>query len=244
MNAQLSASGRPVLTIAGLAKHFDLHLQQGVRLPVLEDFALQVRSGESVVLDGPSGAGKSTLLRLIYGDYLASGGAIVLSLPNGQRHDLLSLPARQRLLLRRRAIGYVSQFLRVIPRVSCEAVVAETLLLRGVLPDEATERARALLERLHIPRRLWSVPPATFSGGEQQRVNIARVFVADWPLLLLDEPTASLDGANRASVVELIEEARAAGSAILAVLHDQETREQVATRLVTVRSPLQREAMA
>ena len=107
-------------------------------------------------------------------------------------------PARARCSrVRRDTIGYVSQFLRTVPRVSALDVVAEPLVARGVDRDAARDRARELLARLNLPERLWALPPATFSGGEQQRVNIARGFITDHPILLLDEPTASLDANNR-----------------------------------------------
>ncbi len=138
------------------------------------------------------------------------------------------------LTLRRYSIGYVSQFLRTVPRVSALDVVAEPLVIRGVDKGEAQGHARELLARLNLPERLWSLPPATFSGGEQQRVNIARGFITDHPVLLLDEPTASLDATNRAVVVAMIAEKKAAGVALLGIFHDEDVRQQVADRIVDV----------
>src|SRR5690606_15816203 len=126
--------------------------------------------------------------------------------------------------------GYVSQFLRVIPRVTCLDVVMEPALARGIDLAFARQRAQSLLDRLGIPERLWPLAPGTFSGGEQQRVNIARSFMVHWPILLLDEPTASLDDANRGVVMELIAEARRAGSALVAISHDAVTRDSIADR--------------
>src|SRR5690606_26891092 len=137
---------------------------------------------------------------------------------------------RQILELRRTTLGYVSQFLRVIPRVSCLDVVMEPARARGMDLNTARQRAEELLLRLGIPERLWNLAPGTFSGGEQQRVNIARSFMVHWPVLLLDEPTASLDDANRKVVIELIEEARRAGSGLIAISHDAETRNAIADR--------------
>ncbi|HEY7434047.1 MAG TPA: phosphonate C-P lyase system protein PhnL [Methylomirabilota bacterium] len=223
----------PALEIRGLGKAFTLHVQGGVTLPVLKDVHLTVLPGECVVLADPSGAGKSTLLRAVYGNYLAQAGRILV------RHrdrvvDMVGAPPRLVLEIRRYTIGYVSQFLRVIPRVPTDQVVAGPLRARGVPPGEALERARAVLTRLRIPERLWPLSPVTFSGGEQQRVNVARVFVAEYPILLLDEPTASLDAASRLAVVELIGEARRRGAAVLGTVHDAQIRSEVATRVQTL----------
>ena len=222
-----------LLEVDGLEKSFTLHTQGGVRLRVLRGVSLVVRPGECIALTDPSGAGKSTLLRAIYGNYLADRGAIRV------RHeqaviDLVGAEPRTILAVRRRTIGYVSQFLRVIPRVPALDVVAEPLRALGVAAGEACERAATLLRRLAIPERLWSLSPMTFSGGEQQRVNIARGFIADPPILLLDEPTASLDADSRRRVISLIDEAKARGAAILGTFHDAEVRAAVATRSVTL----------
>ena len=226
-------SAAPVLEVQGLEKSFTLHTQGGVRLPVLYGVSLVVRPGECVALADPSGAGKSTLLRAIYGNYLAERGQILV------RHgttivDLVGADARTVLAVRRCTVGYVSQFLRVIPRVPALDVVAEPLRALAVPIREARERAGALLARLAIPERLWSLSPMTFSGGEQQRVNVARGFVAEHPVLLLDEPTASLDAESRQRVVGLIEAEKARGTAIVGTFHDAEVRAAVATRVVSL----------
>ncbi len=217
------------LRTEGLAKTFTLHLQGGTVIPVLRGVELSVASGECVALTGPSGAGKSTLMRCLYGNYGAGGGRILLR-HDGAECDIAAADARAMIALRRETIGYVSQFLRVIPRVSSLNIVAEPLVARGTARDAARAQAAALLTRLNLPARLHSLPPATFSGGEQQRVNIARGFAPFYPVLLLDEPTASLDAANRAIVVALIHEAKAAGSAIIGIFHDAEVRDAVADR--------------
>ena len=219
------------LDIRDLEKTFVLYNQGGVRLPVLKGVTLKVDPGECVVLHGPSGAGKSTLLRCAYGNYRAGGGAIRI---RGQNEfvDMVGAGPRTVMRLRRRTIGYISQFLRVVPRVAALDVVAEPLAAIGVAEDEARQRAGILLDRLNVPGRLWPLPPATFSGGEQQRVNIARGFIVDFPLLLLDEPTAALDSANRAVVIDLIDAARERGTAILGIFHDASVRDAVATRVI------------
>ena len=227
----------PALRTEGLSKAFTLHLQGGAHIPVLGDVDLTVHAGECVALWGPSGAGKSTLMRCLYGNYGAGAGRIILR-HRGQDLDLVSADPRAVIEARRETIGYVSQFLRVIPRVATRDIVAEPMIARGMAKEEALARATALLHRLNLPDRLHTLPPATFSGGEQQRVNLARGFAPGYPVLLLDEPTASLDAANRAIVISLINEAKAQGTAIIGIFHDAEVREAVADRLFDV-LPLQ-----
>lgn len=221
----------PALEIDGLAKSFTLHLQGGTVLPVLQGLAFAVEPGACVVLAGPSGQGKSTILKLVYGSYRTVGGRILIR-HDGQMVDLAAAGPRQVLEVRRRTLGYVSQFLRVVPRVPALDVVAEPLLAHGIDREAARHCAGEMLARLNIPERLWSLPPATFSGGEQQRINLARGFIHDYPVMLLDEPTASLDAANRAVVVGLITAAKARGAALLGIFHDEEVRRQVATRIL------------
>ena len=222
-----------MIELSNAQKTFVMHLQGGVELPVVRGVSFHVDAGECVVLAGPSGAGKSSILKMIYGNYRCDAGRI------GIRHrdaviDLARAEPRQVLGVRRSTIGYVSQFLRAVPRVATIDVVAEPLIAKGVVREEARERAGSLLRRLNIPERLWRLPPSTFSGGEQQRVNIAHGFVSDYPILLLDEPTASLDAANRAVVVELIAEKKRKGVAMVAIVHDDEIRETIADRIVDV----------
>jgi alpha-D-ribose 1-methylphosphonate 5-triphosphate synthase subunit PhnL len=228
-----------MLRAAGIGKTFTLHGQGGVQIEALAGVSLEVERGECVVLVGPSGAGKSTLLRCLYGNYLASTGSIEIrdTADHGQRVSITGAQPHDVLRLRRNVVGYVSQFLHVIPRVPTLTLVAEPLLLRGVAEDEARARAAALLARLNVPERLWTLAPATFSGGEQQRVNIARGLIAGHPLLLLDEPTASLDAENRDVVADLIVEARERGAAIVGIFHDEETRNKVATRRLELQPP-------
>ena len=220
---------RVMLRVEGLAKGFTLHLRGGVRIPVLENVALDACAGECVVLSGPSGAGKSTLMRALYGNYRADDGRILVW-HDGSMVDIAAAPPRTVIAVRHQTLGYVSQFLRVVPRVPAVDVVAEQLTTRGHAPEAARAAATELLLRLNIPRRLHGLPPATFSGGEQQRVNLARGFAPHYPVLLLDEPTASLDAANREIVIDLIAEAKRAGAAIIGIFHDAEVRDRVADR--------------
>ncbi len=224
-----------MIEIANAEKTFTMHLQGGVRLPVVRGVNFEVHPGECVVLSGPSGAGKSSILKMIFGNYRCDGGRIGIR-HRGSVIDLANAEPREVLSVRRETIGYVSQFLRAVPRVPTIDVVAEPLTATGTPRETARERAGQLLHRLNIPDRLWMLPPSTFSGGEQQRVNIARGFISDHPVLLLDEPTASLDAANRKVVVNLIDEKKRAGVAIVAIVHDDEIRTQIADRIVDVTS--------
>lgn len=223
-----------MIEVRDLGKSFTLHNQGGVTIPVIEGAGFSVAPGECVALTGESGAGKSTVMRILYGNYLAQAGSVRIG-----DVDITKAEPREILALRRERLGYVSQFLRVVPRVPTLDVVAEPLLALGRPEEDARERARDLLTRLRIPEALWSLSPTTFSGGEQQRVNIARGFVHAYPALLLDEPTASLDAQNRETVLTLIEEAKANGAAIVGIFHDLDARSRVADREidVTVFSP-------
>ena len=228
----------PLLQLQGVAKRFTLHHQSGIELAVMTDAEFSVHAGECVVLDGPSGMGKSTLLKMIYANYRVSAGSITVTSGIGQSVDMTQVTPRELVRLRKETIGYVSQFLRVIPRVAAIDVVAESLLEEAGSDPQALKTAREeaslWLTRLRIPERLWHLPPATFSGGEQQRINIARNMIKPRPLLLLDEPTASLDTANTQTVIDLIREAIARGAAVVGIFHDAEVGRAVATRHIDV----------
>ena len=227
-----------MLQLKKVTKQFTLHHQHGVQLNVLNNLDMSVSAGECVVLDGPSGMGKSTLLKLIYANYRATSGEIEVRQADGSVLELTKSDPRELIRMRQDSVGYVSQFLRVIPRVSALDVVAEPLMEDASQDisaiEEARELARILLTRLRIPERLWELPPATFSGGEQQRINIARNMIKPRPILLLDEPTASLDAANTRTVIDLIHEALARGAALVGIFHDAHVGKAVATRHIDV----------
>ncbi len=218
-----------MIAARNIGKQFIMHQQNQAQLPVFHALNFEALSGSCLILAGQSGAGKSTLLRMMYGNYLANEGELKVK-QNQQWVDMVKASPRQVVNLRQHTIGYVSQFLKTIPRVSTINVVMQPALERGWSKDKARERAENLLTRLNIPAHLWDLAPSTFSGGEQQRVNIARGFMVTWPILLLDEPTASLDEKNRDVVLELIREAKVAGSAVIGIFHDAYVRQQVGDR--------------
>ena len=222
--------GQTAIEIRGLSKSFTLHTQGGAVLQVLEGLDLAVEFGRCLALVGPSGTGKSTLLRTLYANYKPQAGRILVR-HQGRMKDMATARPREILEIRKRTLGHVSQFLRVVPRVPAQEVVAETL--NALVPDKAgnLEKARRLLARLNIGQALWPLSPTTFSGGEQQRINVARTFAADYPILLLDEPTASLDDRNKAVVVDLINRAKERGAALVGIFHDLEVRSAVADDL-------------
>ena len=221
------------LELGEVAKTFIMHLQDGIQLPCIAGVSFTVHAGQCTVLTGPSGTGKSTILKMVFGSYRCDRGQIVVQ-HGGQRTDVARASPRQILGLRRDTIGYVSQFLRAVPRVPALDVVAEPLVAKGVAREEARDLAGHLLGRLNIAQRLWALPPATFSGGEQQRVNIARSLLPDLPVLLLDEPTASLDAANAADVIDLIAERKRRGTSIVAIVHDPDIRDRIADTVIDV----------
>ena len=229
MTPAQAMNGTMLVRTRGLAKTFVLHNQGGIELQVFACIELDVHASECVALSGPSGCGKSTLMRCLYGNYAPTAGAVEVR-HGGAWLSLSEASPREVIAARRWSLGYVSQFLRVIPRVSTLDLVAEPLQRIGVAAESARERARELLARLNLRERLWSLPPATFSGGEQQRVNVARGLIAPRAVLLLDEPTASLDAVNRRVVIDLIRQARDRGAAVVGIFHDDEVRAAVATR--------------
>lgn len=228
-------TSRTTLVLSGVAKTFTMHLRGGVRLPVVNDVSFSVRAGQCLVLGGPSGIGKSSILKMIYGNYRCDAGRICVD-ADDETIDVAQADPRRILRMRAHTVSYVSQFLRAIPRVAAIDIVAEPLVVAGTTLNAARERAGGLLAALNVPQRLWELPPATFSGGEQQRINIARGFLVDKPLLLLDEPTASLDAENRAVVAKLIAEKKRRGAAIVAIAHDEDVRDAIADEIIDIRA--------
>ncbi len=226
-----------ILSVEGYAKQFLLH-DRGKLIPSAANVNLTVRAGRLTALVGPTGAGKSSVLKGIYRTYRPSGGRLLYRDAHGHTIDLALATEHQVLELRRREIGFVTQFLHCLPRQGALDVVAEPLLARGIARAEARARAGMLLTRLAVPRRLWNVAPATFSGGEKQRVNLARGLIGRPRLLLLDEPTASLDPATTDRAVELLQEMKQEGIGMLAIFHHPDLVKRLADDVVTLAAPV------
>lgn len=226
----------PILQVETYGKHFQLH-EQNKLIPSSHNVSFSVSAGCLTALVGPTGVGKSSVLKGIYRTYLPSVGHILYRDAMGHELDLTLASEHQILELRRREIGFVTQFLHCLPRQATLDVVAQPLFALGISRPEARQRATELLSAMNLPERLWSVSPATFSGGERQRVNLARGFVARPRLLLLDEPTASLDPATAECVIGLIEGLKSEGTAMLAIFHHPETTRRLADQIVELAPP-------
>jgi alpha-D-ribose 1-methylphosphonate 5-triphosphate synthase subunit PhnL len=226
-----------ILKIEGLYKHFQLH-DQNKLIPSCANAGLEAHGGELSALVGPTGAGKSSVLKCVYRTYLPSAGRMLFRDAAGHVTDLAQASEYRMLELRQSEIGFVTQFLHCLPRKSALDVVAAPLVARGDILENAQEKARELLRLLNVPERLWAVPPATFSGGEKQRVNLARGLIARPRLLLLDEPTASLDPATTDRVVDLLKVIKAEGVAMLAIFHHPELVRRLADRVVELAPPV------
>ena len=222
-----------MLRIEGLTKEFTLHVLGGKRVPAFADVTFTVPQGGLTAIVGASGSGKSSLLKCVYRTYLPTAGRIFYA-GRGGTVDLVAADDHAVLALRQQEIGYVSQFLKPPPRVAALDLVARPLVERGVAVDDARAEAATMLARLNVPRDLFDAYPALFSGGEQQRVNIARALIARADLLLLDEPTSALDTANLRVVAELLREARAAGVTMLGIFHDPAVVADLADTVVTM----------
>lgn len=210
----------PLLQVEGLTKHFTIdHLQR--EIAVFDDLNFALEPGQFMLVGGANGAGKSSLLRCLYRTYLPSAGRALFASRHGQI-DLAHAADVDIALLRREEMGFVTQFLRPRPRVSAVELVAEPLLGAGMAWDAATESARQMLADFGLKEELWLAYPTTFSGGEQQKVNLARALIAPRRLLLLDEPTASLDAATRQSLQQRLTELKTHGVAMIGVFHHPE----------------------
>ncbi len=228
---------QPILEVEDFSKTFMLH-EQGKELPSSHSVFLKAYPGRLTALIGPTGAGKSTVLKGIYRTYLPTSGRMMFTTKQGQKLDLATADEHQILELRKEEIGFVTQFLHTLPRQSTEDVVAMPLIKKGVSREIALEKAREILGQLNLPERLWAVSPATFSGGEKQRVNLARGLLAQPRLLLLDEPTASLDPKTTDRVVELINNLKQTGTAMIAIFHDMDLVERLADDVVELEPPI------
>ena len=218
-----------MIELNNITKKFTLHNQGRTNISVFKNLNLKINPGEIVALTGPSGVGKSSILKMIYGNYVFQSGQIKIN-----NHNLDHNYPRNIIELRKNTIGYVSQFLRVIPRVPTIEIVMEPLLEINFDQEEVRERAEKILLDLNIDKNLWNLSPLTFSGGEQQRVNVARGLIRNYPCLLLDEPTASLDNVNKDIVLNLINEKKDKGSSIIGIFHDESSRKYLNAREIDI----------
>jgi len=227
---------KPILRVEGYCKYFELHEQQKI-IPSSDDVNLEVYPGKLTALIGPTGAGKSTVLKGIYRTYLPTNGTLLYRTENGQQIDLAQADEHRILELRKTEMGFVTQFLHALPRQASEDVVAQPLILRGADKSQARTAAREMLTAMNLPERLWGISPATFSGGEKQRVNLARGLVSRPRLLLLDEPTASLDPVTTEHIIRIIEKLKNEGIAMLAIFHQPELVTRMADHIVELEPP-------
>jgi alpha-D-ribose 1-methylphosphonate 5-triphosphate synthase subunit PhnL len=226
-----------ILQINNLYKNFQLHAQNK-HIPSCAGVSLQVQAGQLTALVGPTGAGKSSVLKCVYRSYLPSAGQMIYTDSQGSNTDLAQASEHRMLELRQRDIGYVTQFLHCLPRRSALDVVCEPLIAQGTGRQTAHTRAAELLHQLQVPERLWGVPPATFSGGEKQRINLARGLISRPRLLLLDEPTASLDPITTQKVIDLLNAIKAEGVGMLAIFHDPALVRHTADQVIALTAPL------
>jgi alpha-D-ribose 1-methylphosphonate 5-triphosphate synthase subunit PhnL len=230
-----------ILTVENLSKHFTLH-DQNKTIPSCANVSFTVEPGALSALIGPTGAGKSSVLKCVYRTYLPGAGRLLFRTDAGATVDLAQASEHEVLALRKHEIGFVTQFLHCLPRKTAVDVVAEPLLARGTPRPAAREKARELLDALNVPERLWEVPPATFSGGEKQRVNLARGLIARPRLLLLDEPTASLDPRTTDKVVEILQGIKKEGVAMLAIFHHPDLVTRLADQVIELTPPVARQS--
>jgi alpha-D-ribose 1-methylphosphonate 5-triphosphate synthase subunit PhnL len=225
-----------IVEVNQLSKTFELHILHDKMITALHDIEFTIAEGENIGLTGKSGSGKSSLMKCLYRTYLATGGEILYTSSDGRTIDLVKASDHEIIALRRSEIRYCSQFLSVIPRVSAIDVVAEPLTRTEKNRDLARERAKDLLKALGLPTALWDAFPVTFSGGEQQRINVARAIIARPRLLLIDEPTASLDARTKDVVIGLIRDLKQEGTSVLCISHDEYTLERLADRRLHLQS--------
>jgi alpha-D-ribose 1-methylphosphonate 5-triphosphate synthase subunit PhnL len=232
-----------ILEVADLHKDFTLFILGGKKIRALESISFNMEEGEIVGLTGKSGAGKSTLMKCVYRTYLPTSGSMLIRNATGTVLDLATAPEHDVLALRRTEMTYCSQFLHAIPRVPALEVVSEGLLNRKWAREDAFREARICFGRLGLPQELWDAYPSTFSGGEQQRINISRAILSRPRFLLVDEPTASLDLKTKDAVIDMLLELKAAGTSILLITHDEHTLNRLSDRCLNLENGKVRQAV-
>jgi len=219
------------LEVKNLKKIFHVHTQGGIEVTGFNDINFELKKGEFLSLFGPSGAGKSSVLKTLFRTYTTSGGSIIFNKDNGESIDISRVNESAILQLRKHDIGYVSQFLHILPRVSAVEVVSQELMFKGESQSTSILKAKEMLDYLSIREELFDLSPLTFSGGEQQRVNIAKGIIAPKSLLLLDEPTASLDKNNTMKVIQKLQEIKKEGVSMIGIFHDLEAMDLISDRV-------------
>ena len=224
-----------ILEVNDLSKAFNLHILNNKRIEALKSITFTMKQGEIIGLTGKSGSGKSSLMKCIYRTYLASSGEINYHAANGDTIDLVKASDHTIIELRRQEINYCSQFLSVIPRVTAVDVVCENLFRIEKDKEAARKKAKEMLEHLALPTELFDAFPVTFSGGEQQRINVARAIIAAPRFLLIDEPTASLDARTKDVVIGMILDLKKNGTTVLCISHDEYTLSQMTDRRIDLK---------
>ncbi|MEB1805912.1 MAG: phosphonate C-P lyase system protein PhnL [Bacillaceae bacterium] len=219
-----------LLVVNNLEKNFMMHHFNEKKIVGCKGISFSLDKGEFIGITGKSGAGKSTVLKSIYRTYIPTGGEMIYHSDLFGPIDLVQATEREMLTIRKAEIGYVSQFLNVMPRVTAIEVVAEALVEMGEETKKATEKAKEILQHFKLPKTLWTSFPRTFSGGEKLRLNLAQAMIKKPKLLLLDEPTASLDNASKQAVKEMIIELKENGTSMIGIFHDIDFMETVVDR--------------
>ncbi len=222
-----------IIELKNVNKKFILHNQKGTVLNVLNNINLEIKTGECIALVGKSGIGKSTFLKMLYGNYLPSSGEINIY-NNNNKINIVNSLEHQIINLRKYFIGYVSQFLRVLPRVPTIEIVSDTLKQQSLFDEHSLIKIKKLLSELNIQESMWNLSPLTFSGGEQQRVNLAKTLIGNYSILLLDEPTASLDDINKSIVIDMIKSKLKKNVTIIVIVHDNKIRNEICTREINL----------
>ncbi|WP_375722584.1 phosphonate C-P lyase system protein PhnL [Arcobacter sp. KX21116] len=219
------------LKIRNLHKEFTVHTRGGLKINGYHDINFELNKGEFLSLYGPSGLGKSSVLKALYRTYTTTSGEILFNYEDGSSLDIAKASESEILHLRKEHLGYVSQFLQVLPRISAVDIVAQPLIEKGESEDSAKDKAKEMLSFLNIKEELFDISPLTFSGGEQQRVNIAKGIIAPKSVLLLDEPTASLDKANTNKVIDKLLEIKKDGVTMIGIFHDMDCMKRISDKI-------------
>jgi len=224
------------IEVKGLYKTFTMHILNDKIIDALHDLDFYIREGEIVGLAGKSGAGKSTLIKCIYRTCIPSKGEIIYNSKKFGAIDLAKANDYEILALRKSEITYCSQFLSVIPRVTAIDVIADSLVSKGESWEKSREVAKEYLSKLGLDEELWDAYPSTFSGGEQQRINVARAIISKPNFLLIDEPTASLDQKTKDIVIDMVLDLKRQGTSVLCITHDPYTMEHIADRVIELKN--------